>query len=907
VQSTVIFKLMKNFLFLLFVFFLYRSVSITSQSQEKTVSCRIAIEWQNVKPSGYIEVFNGKLEKISIREGSGKISGDNFTFKSGGRNRIEISFSDARLNYGSGTTVVSVHSGTGSFSFFLRDVSVDNPIYIPDYKVIVCPYEDKRSYSQIADNIKERRLATNHQKIEALPEESFDSASAHTRNQICPTWLGISRDIRIFEIGIPQDMDLITPRMASSPMTLPETNNTNVTYGYMAGRGQSVENNRVRRLEDGVLPILHTTLMDGEVEYHTTTFVTLEHSVLKKGAQMGTHYLVADSSSYGHMFTPAQEDSLKKYSVEEAVKAEETVLYLKTIARNQAAVPRYAWFRTLRPGSGWWEKLKYTYNRETGLSSYSGERVFGISKLNGHPMPNEEIAVLLKPGEEAVFEFRLPHNPITEERAIRLASVSFESKLEECKSFWNEKLSEAASIKLPEKRIEEMIMAGLLHLDLITYGKEPEGTLAPSVGVYSPIGTESSPIMQFYMSMGWNDVAKRSLMYFLDKQHDDGMIQNFGGYMVETGAALWSMGEYFRYTRDTAWVRQTEPKLLKACDFLFRWRDKNKSENLLGKGYGMIDGKVADPEDQFHQFMLNGYAYIGISRVAEMLTGIDKTSAERIRKEAEAWKKDIRTSFFNSMAGSPVVPLGDGTWCPTVPPWTEAKAMRLLYLNSETFMSHGTFTVSDAMLGPLYLVFCEVLDPGEQASRMLLSYHSDLFYQRNSAFSQPYYSRHNWMQLRLGMVKPFLMTYYNTFSALADRETYTFWEHLYKVSVHKTHEEAWFLMETRWMLWFEEGQTLRVLSGAPRKWFGEGKRIEVKNGASYFGPVSFSVISNTDKNNIIATVECDSPRKPAEVTIRIPHPDGKTPSRVTGGVYDKTTESVTIKPFSGKAELRIEY
>ena len=49
-------------------------------------------------------------------------------------------------------------------------------------------------------------------------------------------------------------------------------------------------------------------------------------------------------------------------------------------------------------------------------------------------------------------------------------------------------------------------------------------------------------------------------MYFLDKQHEDGMIQNFGGYMVETGAALWSMGEYFSYTRDTTWVRAGRTK-----------------------------------------------------------------------------------------------------------------------------------------------------------------------------------------------------------------------------------------------------------------------------------------------------------------------------------------------------------
>jgi hypothetical protein len=898
---------MKATIFLIIILVLLQSRGIMSSTPVLEDNKKIAIEWQGVKPSGYIEVFNGKLKTIEITSGKGKVNNDHFDFRSGEDNRIELSFSDVKLNFGSGTTVVSVHSGENSFSFFLRDVTAAFPIYIPDYHVIVCLSENKGSYQKIADEIKSRGLKTNLQKIENESEESFDSAAVHTRNQICPTWLGISRDIRIFEIGTPQDMDIIVPRMASSAMNLPETNNTNVTYGYLAGRGQSVENNRLRRLEDGVLPILNSTQIDGDIEYSTTTFVTLENSKLEKDNPIGTNYLVADNSSYGHMFTPAQEVLLKTYTGEESKKAEETVLYFRVIAKNISPVPRYSWFRTVRPGSGWWEKLKYSYDGQTGLSSYSPDRVFGISLLNGSPLHNEEIAVLLQPGEKAVFEFRIPHEPVSGERALKLASQSFDTKFIECKKFWNEKLENGASIRLPEKRIEEMIKAGLLHLDLITYGKDPDGTLAPSVGVYSPIGTESSPIMQFYMSMGWNDVAKRTLMYFLDKQHDDGMIQNFGGYMVETGAALWSMGEYFRYTRDTAWVKQIEPKLLKACDFLIQWREKNKKESLIGKGYGMIDGKVADPEDQFHQFMLNGYAYLGISRVAGMLAGIDIKNSERIRNEAEAWKKDIRLSFFNSMAGSPVVPLGDGTWYPTVPPWTEAKAMRLLYLYPETFLSHGTFTVSDAMLGPLYLVFCEVLDPVEKASGMLLSYHSEMFYQLNSAFSQPYYSRHNWMQIRLGMVKPFLMTYYNTFSAVADRETYTFWEHLYKVSVHKTHEEAWFLMETRWMLYLEDGQKLKLLSGAPGKWFENGKRIEVRNAASYFGPLSFSVTSNINEGNITVTVECNQERKPAEVNIRIPHPDGKSPLRVTGGVYDKSSESVIIKPFSGRADLRIEY
>ena len=130
---------MKKIMLLSLAFLLTQSRFFTSFPQEMTVKKQISIEWQNSKPAGYIEVLNGKLEKISISEGKGKISGDHFTFRSDDFNRLEISFSDAKLNYGSGTTVVTVHSGDNSFSFFLRDVTAEFPIYIPEYNVIVCP------------------------------------------------------------------------------------------------------------------------------------------------------------------------------------------------------------------------------------------------------------------------------------------------------------------------------------------------------------------------------------------------------------------------------------------------------------------------------------------------------------------------------------------------------------------------------------------------------------------------------------------------------------------------------------------------------------------------------------------------------------------------------------------------
>ena len=891
---------------ILFILFSYPVVSRGQRKEMLPSGQKISIEWSMGKPSGTIDVVNGNLSKIEIIKGSGKVKDNRFEFTSTGTARIGIEIDHVQDDPGPGATRMNVKIKDHPFSFFLRDVNEDFPIFIPDYSVVVLRDSDNRSYAEVQVNILARKLQTKLQKIESEPEESFDAAAKRTLNQSVPAWLGISRDFRIFQItesmpDMPMTGNVITPTFSSYPLILAGPDRSAVSYSYTLGRGLSVELKTTRRLEEGVLPILHSTHTDDDIEYRSTSFVSLEHSSLTD--QKGTNYLVADQYSVGHMLTGVQEESVKPKLKEAFDTHEETVLYFRSEITNTGKVPRYAWFRTIKTRIG----NPYTFDPRTGFSKYDGDSVFCISKLNGTPLPNEEIAVLLQPGEKAYFEFYLPHSPVSNTRALALAAQSFDEKHIECRAYWQAKLKRAAQIRVPEPRIQEMIQAGLLHLDLITYGNEPDGTLAPAIGVYSPIGTESSPIIQFYNSMGWPDIAKRSLTYFLDKQHDDGFMQNFGGYMVETGAVLWSLGEYFRYTNDKEWIQRIEPKVLKSCDFLLQWRNRNKVDSLRGKGYGMITGKVADPEDDFHQFMLNGYAFLGLSRVAGMLASIDPDQSKRIGKEAEAWKSDIRESFFNAMALSPVVPLGDGTWSPTAPPWTEAAGPRALFAKRETFFSHGTFTVPDVLLGPLYLVFCEVLGVNEPASGMMLDYNSELFYQNNTVFSQPYYSRHNRLQAKLGLVKPFLKTYYNTFSALADRQTYTFWEHLFHASPHKTHEEAWFLMETRWMLYLEDGSTLRLLNTIPRKWMEDGKTIELNGVQSYFGPLTVMVNSGIGKGFIEATIQCNSDRKPGEVTIRLPHPDGKKAVKVTGGEYDPQAETVRIRSFTGNASVRVEF
>ncbi len=869
---------------------------------------RISIEWKGGTPAGQILVTDGDVSRMRLSRGQGKAEGGSFAFSGGGPCRLDLVIEGTKVRVGKGSTVVTVHSETNPFSFFLRDVDRRHPIYIPAYEVVVTEADDGRSYDEIAAAIRGLGLQSNFQRIESEPEESYENAAESTRELSCETWLGLSRDMRIFVVD--ERLETIRSQFAGAPVSLPEMQDTAVTYSMMIGRGWGSVDLISRRLEEGTLPILRGTVIDEEVRYDVTAFVTLEGNPLTPQSVRGTHFLVADGYCKNHSFTKEQQGHFDSLAPGELNQAEETVLCLRVEAVNTSRVPRYAFFKNVTPNIGraaWGGAAEWSFDGISGFGLYKSGRVFAISRLNGSPMQQEEVAILLRPGETMTIVVYMPHRPITQERALKLGKTDFTQRHRECREFWRKKLASAAQISIPDPPMNEMIQAGLLQMDLIMYGQEPDGPLAPSIGVYSPIGVYSDATIQFMDSMGWHDTARRALDYFLAKQHDDGFMQNFKGYMAETGAILADMGEHYRYTRDDQWVEGIAPKLIKSCEYIRQWRQRNRREELRGRGYGLIDGKTADPEDPFHSFLLNGYAYLGLSRVAEMLAKINPAEAEKWRKEAVDLKDNIRATFFDVMAKSPVVPLGDGSWCPTVPPWAESRGAVLLFADGGRVFSHKTFTTRDSLLGPLYLVTTEVFDPEEPATTFMLNFHNELMTRRNVALSQPYLSRHPTIHLKRDEVKAFLKAHYNLFASIADRQTHTFWEHYFGGSPHSVDGVNWFLMDVRSMLYLEKDQTLQLLPGIPRRYLEGGKRIEVKNAASYFGPLSFRVDSRLDHGVIEATLECNSDRRPKRVELRLPHPQGRKAISVEGGRYDAEKERVTIDPFDGRAEVALRF
>ncbi len=864
-------------------------------------SKRIAIEWKDGRPRGSVEVFHGRLGAGKIARGKGRWTGAGFSFQAKGPCRIEFIVEDVGIDPGAAATRIMINAAENSFSFFLRDVNSETPMLIAMYGVMVVPAEDKRSYAEVEALIRSAGLQNIQQQIEAEPEETYEGACAKNRDQNCPTWLGLGRDMRIFEIGYSPDCGYwgyVQPRYHSTLPAIPETGNKPYQVQFIIGAGASCRYDITRRLDEGVLPILLSTISEGDVTYKMTAFATLETQPLGRNSVRGSDWRACYPNTGGNMLAKEDKEKIKDLLESEMLgREEETVCWVHVECANSGRVPRYAWFKCPGP----------KYDGKTGFGFFESGRVQAVSRLDGSPMPQEEMAILIQPGAKAVFDVLIPHRPLPRERALKLARQDYSRHLDACREFWRGKLKAGAKISVPEEAVDERIKAGLLHCDLVALGKEPDGPVLATIGWYAPIGSESSPIIQFFDSMGWHKLAERSLDFFLERQRADGFIQNFGGYQLETGPALWTMGEHYRYTRDTAWVRRVKPKILKACDFLIAWRNRNKRKELRGNGYGLLDGKVADPEDFFHSFMLNALSYVGIARAAEMLEKVDAAQSKRLEKESKEFRVDIRKAFYEALARSPVIPLGDGTWIPSAPPWTEYPGPLALYAEGQNWFTHGAFGSRDSLIGALYLVIGEVLDPWESGAEALLKSHQQLFTVANAGFSQPYYVRHDFIHAMRGEAKAFLKTFYNQFTALQDRETYTFWEHYFHASQHKTHEEGWFLMQVRWMLWLEDGPSLRLLSCIPRRWMEDGNSVELNRVASRFGILSLRVDSKLGEGRIVANVRCEKMQGLKEIVIRLPHPEGLKAVSVKGGRYNAGQETVTVSPFKGTAEVEARF
>ena len=166
-----------------------------------------------------------------------------------------------------------------------------------------------------------------------------------------------------------------------------------------------------------------------------------------------------------------------------------------------------------------------------------------------------------------------------------------------------------------------------------------------------------------------------------------------------------------------------------------------------------------------------------------------------------------------------------------------------------------------------------------------------------------------------------LRAFWNTYALLIYPDTQCFaeWARRFGVGggpVYKTSDESRFVMWLRQLLVWEDGNRLWLARAAAREWLEDGKTIRVERAKTHFGNVSLLISSEVSKGRISAQVTLPKRNPPAEVWLRLRHPQGKRPRSVLVNGETIKPERIVgddirllpgVKDFSGPVKVVAEF
>jgi hypothetical protein len=271
------------------------------------------------------------------------------------------------------------------------------------------------------------------------------------------------------------------------------------------------------------------------------------------------------------------------------------------------------------------------------------------------------------------------------------------------------------------------------------------------------------------------------------------------------------------------------------------------------------------------------------------------------------------------MTESPVVRLLDGTYVPHIPTMAGLRGRALGWIR-------------EAAYGAIHLLEAKVFEPCEEEMTWVLKDLEDnLFVSRE--FGRPVDLKRYWFShggitiqpnltdqainyLRRGQIEHGLRALFNNFGVSLYPDVRVFTEHPVIELGHgvgpfyKTSDEAKSLVWLRAFLLHEDGEALHLAPGAPRAWFAAGEVFAVSRMASFFGPVSYRVVSGDD--SVTWEVELDDDRKPNELLLHVRLPDGARIKAVTVNDQSHTdvdadAETVRIESPTATLSVHVQY
>jgi hypothetical protein len=593
-----------------------------------------------------------------------------------------------------------------------------------------------------------------------------------------------------------------------------------------------------------------------------------------------------------------------------------------------------------------------------------GEVPDGNKKLQGiHAI------IPLDGGEEKTVLVSLPFEPrLSASERQQLAKLSYDDQRSRVINYWRQVADSVVPFDLPEKRFVRFAKAVIPHIKISATKDPSSGIYMVPAASYSYDVYDNEAASQCVMldALGAHRLAEQYLEAFLQLQGSKPFAGTFTGdqkavyhgarvnrhydytaseYNLDHGTVLWALGEHYFYTRDKEWFQHAAPSMKWAADWVVEQR---KLTQWLDEGrrvpeYGLLPaGHLEDNSDWGHWFSVNAYAVTGMTSLAKILAEVSAPEADKYAHEAAVYTQDLRDAVLRASRLAPVVKLRDNTYVPYVPtrPYQRIRLfgpIRVAYYSrypQKILPLYRLSATREVLYGPMILLTTNTFSADEPIANWVLNDWEDnvtlssslglnvhgwvddkFWFSRGGMVFQANLQNPILTYLRRNELPAAIRNFYNDFVAChypsvnAFTEEFHQWRHA-SGPFYKVPDEARFVNRVRDLLVREEGDVLWLAAGTPRQWLAPGEKIDVREGASYFGPVSYHLDAQEDGVDASVTLPERNPPKTAWLALRAP--EGKhLRSVVVDGKewtdFDLKLERIRLPIKAGAIHVRVRY
>ena len=578
---------------------------------------------------------------------------------------------------------------------------------------------------------------------------------------------------------------------------------------------------------------------------------------------------------------------------------------------------------------------------------------------------------IVQPGASRAIVLKLPFvSDITPADSQEIERLNYDAQRARILAYWKDRVSALARITTPETKLNQLLRAVIWHIGMST-AKDPVTGLymVPAASYdYQVYANEACFQVLLLDALGDHRTAAEYLETLLRLQGSKGFPGVHSGmedaifhgarvnerydytastYGLDHPTVLWTLGEHYLYSRDKQWLLHAWPHMEKAIAWIQKQRESTRIRGLDGgkwHGYGLMPASsLEDNSDWAQWFSTNSFAWAGYDRAATALADIGHPKAAEMRREADAYLKELREAVLRAVSETPVTQMRDGTYSPNVPIEPFLRFRRFGPQRADYYQRYGIQGVPmlrlaatrEVLYGPIILLNLGVFGVQEPIADWILDDWEDnvtltsgLGMNVHGNTDDKYWFSQGGMVFQANLQNPILVYLkrhetqaairgvFNNFAACLYPDAVAFTEEFHAWShgsgpFYKIPDEAKFANRVRDMLVLEDGETLYLAGGVPRRWLESKQGVRAERLATYFGDVSFYLHAGKDLGLVEATVQLPAlrPAKTAWLVVRTPGRkitsvtiDGQPWTRI-----DAKREAIELPHSTSKLEIKLRY